>query len=140
MIVFSGCEDFEEELKPDYIYVEDELYVQLCTRENNETYWIRDALVKGEIEKDGGERVSEIMKTGYGGVGEPTLKHSFKLYKGESFVCYANPILGSLNNFSDYTFSSDVHTYTWDVVSFQTEMGLTKNYYPQLTIIGVKNS
>jgi len=68
MIGFSGCETLEEELdKLNYINVEVELSVKIFTSEFysfeniSQTYWISDALVKGEMVKSSGGKEYQIL-------------------------------------------------------------------------------
>jgi len=79
------------------------------------------------------------MKTGIGGIGEPTLKHTFKVYRNESIECYANPILESLSKYSDYTFNSANSTIKWEEITSQVDYGGTTYVHIRLEIIGDKN-
>jgi len=83
----------------------------------------KDVVVRVEIIKAGGERVSELRGTDYAGTCE-RVTGTFNLYREQSITCIVNIILTSVEqNYSDYTFTGDSETITWDDIYPNSDFG-----------------
>ena len=121
VIGLSGCEEFEKLNKPDYITV-----TVNCLVSVNIAGGVHgsDILVRVDIIKAGGERVSEIIKTDAYGDSPKEVTGTFKLYREQSIDCIANVILSSVEqNYSGFTFNGASRTITWDDVYRLSDFG-----------------
>ena len=112
-IVFSGCEELDDS---DYITVTVDCNVQVSVMDYSTLKMVKDALVRVEIVKAGGEKVSELVSTNDMGMGVQTVKGTFQLYREQPITCVANVILTSVEQYSDFTFNSAVHTISWSEI------------------------
>ena len=114
VVGLSGCEELEKLNKPDYITVTVNCLVSVNIAGNIAG---KDILVRVEIIKAGGERVSEIIKTDAYGDSPKEVTGTFKLYREQSINCIANVILSSVEqNYSGFTFNGASRTITWNDV------------------------
>jgi hypothetical protein len=134
IVSFSGCEELEELNKPDYITVTVNCLVEVFLEGN---IYGKDILVSVEIIKDGGERVSETIKTDAYGKSLKVVKGTFKLYREQPITCIANVILSSVEqNYSYYTFNSASKTITWNEIYPSSDFGESTERQISLAIFG----
>jgi len=130
----SGCDELEELSKPDYITVTVNCLVSVNIAGG---VYGSDILVRVEIIKAGGERVSEIIKTDTYGESLKEVTGTFKLYREQSITCIANVILSSVEqNYSGFTFNGASRTITWDDVYGLSDFGESTEREISLPIFG----
>lgn len=136
VVGLSGCEELEELLdKPDYITVTVNCLVEVYLDYN---IIGKDILVRVEIIKAGGERVSEIIKTDAYGKSPKEVTGTFKLYREQSITCIANVILSSVEqNYSNHlVFNGASRTITWDEIYSASDFGESTEREIVLAIFG----
>ena len=139
-IFLSGCEELEKFSKPEYITVTVRCSVDVQTWDgSSENNWndVNGILVKVEIIKDGGERVSEIVTTNNIGW-TPEVCGTFNVYNKQSIVCIAN-IVDTFEKLPNYTFSGSEWTLTWDQLDATYDFGDSGEWSPQLIVKGYRN-
>ena len=137
----SGCEELEKLDEPNYITV-----TVKCTTIvemwigsfHDTTKDVKNILVKVEIIKDGGERVSETVATNNNGY-TSVVTGTFNVYKEQSICCIANVILSSVEHYSDYTFNSEEWTLTWSQLDANYDFGDSAEWSPTLKVKGFAN-
>ena len=134
-IVFSGCEELDDS---DYITVTVDCTVQVSVMDYSTLKMIENALVRVEIIKAGGEKVSELVSTNDLGMGVQTIKGTFQLYREQPITCVANVVLTSVEQYSDFTFNSAVYTISWSEIYPAYNFGDSVTRYVNLFIKGVR--
>ena len=138
----SGCvEDFLDELEDagedNYITVTVTCYTRVDLKTSSgEILRAPDIIVNTKIVKAGGERVESTETTDeYGNT--KALLGTFKVYRKQPIVCYANAVLSSTEKYPGYTFNSDVYEITRDDIFRKTDFGETTHRTVVLYINGV---
>lgn len=135
MTWFSGCGELDELSKPDYITVTVQCNADLRLADSPETY-INNALIRIEIIKSGGEKVSDLVTTSLSLT--RSVVGTFQLYREQSITCIGTVIMESVEEYSNYTFDSDTETILWSDVYPTWDFGDSTTVYRTLSIRGVK--
>jgi len=134
VVGLSGCEELEKLNKPDYITVTVNCLVEVYLDYN---IIGKDILVRVEIIKAGGERVSEIIKTDAHGDSPKEVTGTFKLYREQSITCIANVILSSVEqNYSNQlVFNGASRTITWDDVYLRSGIDFGESTEREIVLV-----
>ena len=139
----SGCDELEELSKPDYITVtvNCDTHVQASySGDIYDTMPVIGATVNVAIVKAGGERVEKNLVTDYKGDCEKVTA-TFKLYKEQPIVCYANVQLETVEiEYKGFVFNSAGYTIEWDYIYPLTDFGGSTQETIPLTITGIKTT
>ena len=135
----SGCEEFEEFQKPDYITITVNCETWVEYKDINGQSWaVEDALVRVEIIKDGGERVTELVSSDAGGQCE-IVTGTFNLYKEQPITCIANVVLTSIEEkYPKVIFGSCVETIEWRHVYPSYDFGESCSTVVSLELFGIE--
>jgi hypothetical protein len=140
MVSFSGCGELEEFVEPDYITTTVYCRVQVLMEGNNDFGAVPDALVKVEIIKAGGERVSDLVTTGDWGFANKYVSGTFDVYNEQPIECIANIVLESVSDIADYyTFHSGSITIPYSEIKQAKKSDNTAALEKELKIFGMKN-
>ena len=140
MVGFSGCEELEEFGEPEYITTTVYCRVQVLMEGNNDFGAVPDAIVKVEIIKAGGERVSDLVTTGDWGFANKYVSGTFDVYNEQPIECIANIVLESVSDISDYyTFQSGSVTIPYSEIKQAKKSDNTAAIEKELKIFGMKN-
>jgi hypothetical protein len=139
VVGLSGCEELEKLNKPDYITVTVTCWVSVFFGHDLEgggtmSYPASNVLVKVEIIKAGGERVSDLLSSDINGDCE-SVTGTFKLYREQPITCIANVILTTVEQYPEYTFHSASHTISWNEIYPQYDFGdsVTKDVHLEIS-------
>jgi hypothetical protein len=135
---FTGCEELEELGEPDYITTTVYCRVQTLYRYNDNLHEIPNAIVRVEIIKDGGERVSDLVTTGDWGMGTKVVQGTFNVYNEQQIQCIANVVLESVSDYTDdYTFYSSSVTIPHSEIKQAKTSENTASFEKELKIVGI---
>lgn len=139
MIGLSGCEELEELGKPDYITVTVYCSVMATYEKSGESKPLTGILVKVEIIKDGGERVSDIVSIDEYGLESKKVIGTFNVYNKQSIECIGNVILESTGSYPGFTFNSGYQSIPWSTIDNFADFGESTEIASNIKITGVKN-
>ena len=135
---FTGCEELVE---PDYITTTVYCRVQTLYRYNDNLHEIPNAIVRVEIIKAGGEKVSDLVSTGEWGLGTKVVQGTFNVYNEQPIDCIANIVLESVSDYvDDYTFYSASVTIPHSEIKQAKTSENTASFERELKIIGIEKS